>query len=284
MPSAPQPITVYDWWEQVGKGETPFLIVGKGPSFSSYTPKVSKGFHAVGLNHAVLRAKFDSASLPDVENIADCQEALEANCRFVLAPWHPHVGLIPTERTLVDFYHDYPVLERLAAAGRLVSVNYFGEPRDETPVIPPSPRNAAWVVNILAALGSASPVTIRTLGVDGGSAYGSGFGDDGSLGDTDFGPQFESVATAMIRGGVDYQHLQGKDCDLLTALVKIARELTAQRDDLRRHYDPLVEHANALLAHRDEVVAHRDALAAHREELLASQEQLLGVLDRISQM
>ena len=115
MSPVPEPITIHEWWERAGGGSKPFLIVGKGPSFAHYDSDRTEDFHRVGLNHVVLQAQFDTVSLPDIENIADCQDVLEANTRFVLVPWHPHVGLQPSERTLVDFYADYPVLERLAS-------------------------------------------------------------------------------------------------------------------------------------------------------------------------
>ena len=133
-------------------------------------------------------------------------------------------------------------------------------------------------------LGGESPVTIRTLGVDGGAAYGDGFAQGETPGDTDFEPQFDAVAEAMIRSGLDYQHLEGKDRELIRALARFARALLADRDDLRRHYDPLVTYADALAADRTKVITHRDSLAADREEILARQANLLAVLELLSQM
>ncbi|MEJ7708817.1 MAG: hypothetical protein WKF84_02935 [Pyrinomonadaceae bacterium] len=114
--------TFFDWFQEKQiDASKPWLILGKGPSFSLRNRYDLHSFHSISLNHAVREQKVTVAHAIDIDVIDDCSEAIENNAEVVVLPWFPHVKMVPAARNLSELISDYPVLQRLNGQGRLPS-------------------------------------------------------------------------------------------------------------------------------------------------------------------
>src|SRR5918997_1274861 len=97
----------------------PWLILGKGPSFSRRHEFPLEDYHLLGLNNVVREQPVDVAHVIDVDVIPDIADRLLDDCRYLLMPRRPHEAFVPTRRLLEDFFDDHPVLRELDRRGRL---------------------------------------------------------------------------------------------------------------------------------------------------------------------
>jgi hypothetical protein len=207
-----------DWLKEASFDHEPWLILGKGPSFSKLASLEPRGFRTIALNHAVRECVVDVAHAIDIEVIEQCGTAIDANARFLVMPWIPHVrstrGIIgsevffkPSDFDLMQWCARIPVLRRLSDAGRLLWYNLATAPKPhlDQPVIRAKGFSASAVVNLLAEAGVKR---VRTLGVDGGSAYSAVFDDlkTTTLLQTphqSFDIQFEEIARCLYTRALD---------------------------------------------------------------------------------
>jgi hypothetical protein len=198
-------LTAHEWAQKAEIAVQPWLILGKGPSFSKVASVDPGAFATLALNHAARDVKCDAALMMDFDVFEACGEAIAANARYVLLPWRPHFAHMPTSKTLAHLVAENPLLTRLDAEGRLVLFNAQSArdfaPHPREPITDIKFFSAEAALNILADNGVQ---VVRTLGVDGGAQYASTFNDlAGSTllanGRTDFDKQFTQFAQTLRR-------------------------------------------------------------------------------------
>lgn len=191
--------------------EQPWLILGKGPSFSKLPDFDISSFGTISLNHAVRERPVDIAHIIDFDVVDQCGESLLHNARVLVMPWHPHVHNKSSPETLEDMVCSNSILFRLKNEGRLLWYNLSTakDHRVDGPVVRVRYFSAEAALNLLAAAGVRQ---VRSLGVDGGASYSFRFDDlkDKTLlanSRTSFDDQFQEIARAILTTGVDYAPL-----------------------------------------------------------------------------
>lgn len=206
----------FDWFQSSGMATRPWLVLGKGPSFSRLEEFDTRNYLRIGLNHAVRECRVDLAHIVDVDVIAACGEALIENAGRLVVPWHPHVANVASEHTLEHVLATQPILRHLHAQGRLLTYNLrsgrkHGH-REGHAEVPVRFFSFEAAFNLLAMGGVRR---IRSLGVDGGTAYSPRFSDlnDKTLlanGRASFDQQFDAVVPTVHKYGVDYAPLDAE--------------------------------------------------------------------------
>jgi hypothetical protein len=198
------------WWAESAGSRGPWLVLGKGPSLERRKEYDLSPYRTLSLNHVVRELPVDVAHAIDIDVVADCAEAIERNARVLLMPRHPHVRSRATARPLEGFFAEFPLLEKLSREGRLVWYDLAtGAPHPPSPRIPLGYFSGEVAVSLLATLGARS---IRTLGVDGGTAYSPSFRSiEGRTKfanrHTTFDLQWDGIAAAVRRHGVEFAPL-----------------------------------------------------------------------------
>lgn len=199
----------FEWFEQADTG-LPWLILGKGPSYSKRDEFDLSGFATISLNHVVREQRVTVAHVIDLDVVDDCADAICANADFLVMPWQPHVKNSPGSDDLARITGQHVVLGRLAAEGRLLWYNLStGRAREGSPIVHARYFSAEAALNLLAA---ARVRKIRTLGVDGGASYSPTFTDlTGKTllanGRSSFDRQFGEFASTICRTGIDFAPL-----------------------------------------------------------------------------
>lgn len=201
----------FEWCASRIKPSEPWLVLGKGPSFASRTGFDLSRFHLLSLNHAVREQPVLVAHVIDLDVIQACGDAIEKNARVLVMPWYPHARNLAGDRTLDEMAEELPVLRRLNAEGRLLwyDLSTSAIRRGVGPVVQATYFSAEAALNLLALAGVRR---VRSLGVDGGSAYSRAFEDlqNSTLlanGRPSFDLQFAGFARTILRTGVDFAPL-----------------------------------------------------------------------------
>ena len=203
-------IDLADWLVEPPFPPKPWLVLGKGPTFERRGQFDLHAYNTISLNHVVREVEVDVAHIIDIDVVGDCAEALTSNCEWLLMPLYPHVESTESDRRLDEWFDDYPVLRKLDDRGRLVWYNlHGGRAEGRSPVIGSRGFSSEAVLNLLATMGAK---TVRSLGIDGGRAYATTFGDleDTTLlanGAAAFDLQFEQLRTIVEERGLDYEPL-----------------------------------------------------------------------------
>ncbi|MGH8601682.1 MAG: glycosyltransferase [Gammaproteobacteria bacterium] len=191
--------------------DRPWLILGKGPSFSKLVDFDVSEYVTLSLNHAVRERIVDVAHIIDFDVIEHCGEALLCNAGVLVMPWHPHVRNRASSKNLKEMARGHPILERLSNEGRLLWYNLSTskDHRDGAPVVRVRYFSAEAALNLLATAGVRR---VRSLGVDGGASYSTAFSDlkDKTLlanSRTSFDDQFREIARTILTTGIDYAPL-----------------------------------------------------------------------------
>lgn len=180
-----------DVFSKIVSGPKPFLILGKGPSFSRI--QNLEDYTTIGLNHVVERVPVDFAHIIDIDVVRDLGDKL-LDAKFVIIPQNPHVNNRATDRTLSSFFRDYPVLKTLGEQERLLSYyasTWRASPRNAN-VVPVRYFSSEAAFNILAMSGIK---VVHFAGVDGGTSYAPEFSHLTPLtnGRNDFNAQFQQI-------------------------------------------------------------------------------------------
>ena len=200
-----------EWAARQDVNDRPWLLLGKGPSFSKLSQIDIAKFRVCTLNHVIRQVPADIAHVIDLDVVQDCAEEIYRNARVLAMPYHPHVNCRPSERSINDFIAEVFVLKRLADEGRLIWYNAATSKKKngDSPVIQVKFFSAEAALNLLAAIGVC---TVRSLGVDGGSSYSSAFSDLDEKtrlanGHTSFDKQFAGIARTIRTTGIFYAPL-----------------------------------------------------------------------------
>ncbi|MGE3771228.1 MAG: glycosyltransferase [Bdellovibrionales bacterium] len=183
-----------------------WLVMGKGPSFARRNQLDISAYAVLALNDTIRDVKATIAHLIDLEVVDRCADALEANAQIVVMPYYPHSECLPGARALPDLVGEYLVLAKLAASGRLLWYDLDTVPqRSGGPVVAARYFSIEAAVHMLALAGVH---IIRTLGVDGGTAYSEDFAALNAVsrlqnGHKDYNRQFEGVARVKNEFGLD---------------------------------------------------------------------------------
>ncbi len=202
----------FDWFSDGGGGPSePWLILGKGPSFSDRDRFDLRSFRTLALNHVVREGNVDVAHAIDLDIVTSCEAAIERNARVLVMPWIPHVGNRAGERDLDAWVERVPILRRLDLAGRLLwyDLQTAKTQRGGRAVVQARYFSAEAALSLLALAGAKR---VRSLGVDGGASYSQAFAD---LNDvtrlnnkhTTYDLQFQGLARTIVTTGVDYAPL-----------------------------------------------------------------------------
>ena len=201
----------FEWAREALDPAHPWLILGKGPSFSNRDRYNLSRYSLLSLNHVVREQPVTLAHMIDFDVAESCADALLANAESLVMPWHPHVRNRPGSETLAELVARAEGLQRLEADGRILwydlstSVLRHGP----GPVVQATYFSAEAALSLLALAGAR---TVRSLGVDGGAAYSPAFDDlrDTTLlanGRQNFNLQFRGFAKTIMSTGVDYAPL-----------------------------------------------------------------------------
>lgn len=211
------------WWRGVHQEGTPWLLLGKGPSFHQRQHHDLTRFHTIAINHVIREIRADVASAVDIDVVVACAQAIDTNARFLLMPAYPYDFGGRQSCPLEAYFDAIPILRKLDAEGRLIRYNLGDTPRDPGEIqVPGGAFSAEILVNLLAALGVRQ---IRTLGVDGGKRYDAAFRDIEAItclrnGQDSFDVQFEGIALAIRRYHLDYAALALPDADTTRILQR----------------------------------------------------------------
>jgi hypothetical protein len=194
--------TLLEWASSFDASARPWLLLGKGPSFERRAEVDLGAYFTLALNDVVRELEVTVAHAIDLDVVVRCAEAIERNARFLVLPWRPHVRFDPGPKTLADLVDDLPVLARLSRAGRLIAYDLSSAPPSgASPRIEARFFSAEAALELLAVVGARE---VRSLGVDGGTAYARSFDDLSARtrlanGQPSFDLQFEQLARVLRR-------------------------------------------------------------------------------------
>lgn len=221
--------------------DSPWLILGKGPSFAKLAGAHTEGYRLLALNHVVRERPVDIAHAIDLDVVHDCADALLKHAGVVWMPAHPHVDSKPSERSLWSWCDEVPVLAQLMREGRLAWYNAstWPHPHAGSPLVDVRFFSAEAALHALALCGAK---VVRSLGVDGGSRYADTFDDlaDRTLlanGHPSFDRQFEGFSRIIRRTGVQYSplHIQSPVRVFVGTDPTQRAGLALLEDSIRRH-------------------------------------------------
>lgn len=198
------------WIGRTGFPDRPWLVLGKGPTFSRRDEFDLGAYNLLSLNHVVNELKVDIAHAIDVDVVEACGRTLATNCDWLLMPRVPHVQAQRSLRPLEDFVESIPVLREIDRAGRLVWYNAeTAQAHPDSPVIEVKHFSSEAALNLLATMGVKN---VRSLGIDGGQAYSSAFGSLNTTsrlanGAPSFDAQFREIERIVRLHGLDYRPL-----------------------------------------------------------------------------
>jgi hypothetical protein len=206
--------TITDWARSFRVNDKPWLLLGKGPTFALFDPGMADSFFLMGLNHVSGGRLVTLAHFIDIDAFLDCAGEPLAGAGWVVMPWHPHESFRPSEKTLADYARDIPALGDLLDSGRLLTYNLSTsgglDPLPGAPRLEARFFSAEAGLDVLAECGAR---VVRSLGVDGGTAYSPQFSSGTRLanGQPTFDLQFAGMARTIRRTGVEYGPLHA-DC------------------------------------------------------------------------
>lgn len=190
------------------KTDKPWLVLGKGPTFSRVWDINWNEYYTLGLNHVNTILNCDLSLIVDLDVLGP--DFVEKS-KKVLVPWHPHIDFKPSKKTLKELLSVNYYLEALEDAGKLYTYNLstykhnFGKTwKYYGPIIRAKYFSSEAAFNVLIALGITE---IRSLGIDGGKRYAKEFEYLKPLQNKrkNFDDQFKEIM--KITSGINYQVL-----------------------------------------------------------------------------
>jgi hypothetical protein len=202
-------IELFQWFKSGPWTGKPWLILGKGPTFSMHSgfPDLDKDFNILGLNHVCRERRTMVTHVIDANVLGEVPDMLERT-ELLIMPRHPHVNFLATGKLLEAFMEESAVLRSFEAQGRLLWYNLstWEKPHEGSPVVKVGYFSAEAAVRLLAIAGVK---VIRTLGIDGGNRYAGEFKDIAPFrgGHVTFDHQNQPIMNTVREFGVDYAPL-----------------------------------------------------------------------------
>jgi hypothetical protein len=205
-------LELQDWARQFGEvNDKPWLMLGKGPSFTRRHEFNLADFHLMSLNHSIREQHVRVAHMIDIDVVIDCEDVINSACEYLVMPRYPHTSARPGMAPLEAYFVASPALRALDAEGRLVWYNVSTAPE----AVAGSPVLQARFFGsepALAVLGELGARTVRSLGIDGGTGYANAFLRDAALthlanGQPSFDMQFPELRQIAKRYCIDYRPL-----------------------------------------------------------------------------
>jgi hypothetical protein len=166
-------IELATWLRTHGLPDRPWLLLGKGPSFAKRADHDLASYNTMSLNHVVLEQDVDVAHILDWEVGEAVADALADRARLVLMPRHPNISFRPSALPLEELLPYLPALQELDEQGRLVVYARAGvDDSAAGPHIRVQYFSAEAALDVIGHLGARE---VRTLGIDGGTAYAQAF-------------------------------------------------------------------------------------------------------------
>lgn len=214
----------FDWYESNQAKDKPWIILGKGPSFSKIRDYNLTEYNTIALNHVVRETKVTLAHAIDFDVAVDCQQQIYENAGFLLSPLYPNSNNLPGSKSLHELVDEHHFLKKLQNENRflwydlkIISIedpqweNYIsGKVKNgKYNIVPATFFSVEAAVNLLALAGEKK---IRSLGIDGGNTYSTNFNDikDKTLlanGRQSFNIQFLSLSKTTMAHNIDYSPL-----------------------------------------------------------------------------
>lgn len=189
--------------------QKPWLIIGKGPTFSHIKNIDTENYTTIALNHVIREIKVDFVHLIDFDVFINCQNDILRNANYLIMPMYPHFNSLPTKRNLKELVKDFPTLQSLHAQDRLLWYNHLPRRCLFSKKVNVIHFSAEAVVDIIAKAGYRK---LYTLGIDGGEQYSSRFDDLKELTllknqKSSFDLQFDHIRTMMLRHDLELEPL-----------------------------------------------------------------------------
>lgn len=186
--------------------DKPWLIVGKGPSYSRIKYVKLAEVYIFGLNHVANVLDCDFAHAIDIDAVGE--GFLRA--KYTIMPWHPHIGNLPSKETLLELVETNEILEQINKEKRLFTYNCSTYKKSR--VIPDSPKVKTRFFSAEAAfrlLAMAGVKFIFSAGIDGGSEYADEFKHLKPLtnGRKRFDKQFAEIENTIAQFGIQHKVL-----------------------------------------------------------------------------
>jgi hypothetical protein len=199
-----------DWRHHHGLPDRPWLLLGKGPTFSRRHEHDLATFNTMSLNHVVLEQDVDVAHVVDFDVAQECADAIVHRSRFLLMPRRPNVLYRPTHLSWDELLRHEPALAELADRGRLVVYDRDGVGRPRGPAVRLHYFSAEAALDVLGHMGVRQ---VRTLGIDGGTAYAPAFAAQDAAtrlanGQPSFSRQADLLRRTAARHGMEVHPLQ----------------------------------------------------------------------------
>jgi Glycosyl transferase family 8 len=197
-------IELRQWIASTSFDSKPWLLLGKGPTFSRRGEFPLSDYNLMGLNTVVKEQPVDVAHIIDIDVVHASADALRENCRYLLIARRPHERFRAGEKRLEDYFDELPVLRELDEQDRLVWYNAAtAASLGDSPTIGVRFFSSEAAMNILGEMGVK---TVRTLGIDGGTQYAGEFKDQPELqnGLPSFDAQFRELEDIVANWGIDY--------------------------------------------------------------------------------
>ena len=183
-----------DWVVRVRFPDRPWLILGKGPSIDRLGSLRMEEYNILSMNHVIQAVPHvEIAHFIDIEAFSACQLYVVAKAEWLIMPTRPHVNST-IGPPIKDHFDGNPGLELVEGERRLVT--YIKEPRQPEYKSPYAIAVRYFSFEAaLCILGELGVRDVKTLGVDGGTAYGTAFSSLTPLenGRKSFDIQFEAA-------------------------------------------------------------------------------------------
>ena len=202
---------IVQWSNEFKADSKPWLMLGKGPTFQKVRELDLTDYYVCSLNHVVRELPVTLAHIIDIGVVGDCAGEIYRNAQFLAMPYRPHVKNNASEKTLVDFCEELPILDVMRKEGRLLWYNLSSSPpHGDSPIIKAVYFSAEAALNVLVVCGVN---VVRTLGVDGGKNYSAVFDDLKSKtllanGHESFDRQFDGICETIRKSGILYGPLE----------------------------------------------------------------------------
>ena len=201
-------------FDDCGFDGRPWLILGKGPSYSKIASIDLRRYNVLAINHVVEKLEWcEIAHMADWETFLASGNAAALRARYLCMPYVPYIGFKPSPKPLDQLANESPLLKRLIESRRVLTYNLaFTSTSGRLNGFADVHLSHFSSEAVIDFLGSSAVARILSLGVDGGTAYSTAFSNlvDKTLlasGQPTYDYQFDGIAYALLRTGVEYRPL-----------------------------------------------------------------------------